>query len=247
MKSKIIPLVLMLAATAAHAQELRLRGPADYPFTSQPGANPGFFVEAAEDILKAHGQDPNYRVVPWNAMIAGGESGLYDCLLGIHTSEAPELNFTSEAWTVMSPHLYVRTEDPLKYQDLSSFQNRLVGVLKDSRMEAALQPMKKYKPDNLKVFLRKEGQGMDEMVRELRFGQIDVIAAPKTFMDHYLKEHDLTKVIRDVGRFTKPVPLYIACSNKSNGVQLVKWLNQGRFDLMRDGKWQALKEKYGVE
>lgn len=248
MKSKIFPLVLLMVAGVAQAAELRLRGPDDYPFTGTPGTDhPGFFVEAAEAIFASHGEQTDYKMVPWNAMIAGGESGLYDCLLGIHTSEAPDLNFTSEAWTVMSPHLFVRTEDPLKYEDLSSFQSRRVGVIKGSRMEAALEPLKKFKPGQLKVI--SQNAGMDELVRQLRFGEIDVIASPQREMLHYMQtnKHDLNKLFRDAGTFTKPVPLYVACSNKRNGPELVEWLNQGRLDLMRSGKWQELKKKYDVE
>ncbi|WP_406664749.1 substrate-binding periplasmic protein [Gallaecimonas sp. GXIMD1310] len=246
MKMKLLPLVLLLAAGATQADEVRLRGPAGYPFNGQPGTDhPGFFVEAARAIFKNHGDTVNYNVVPWDAMLHGADTGLYDCLLGLYTNEAPELNFTNEPWTVMSPHLFVRKSDPLVYEDLNSFQSRRVGVINNSRMAAALAPFKKMKPHNLITVL--PSQGFDELVRRLRMGEIDVIAAPQRQMLHYLKSHHLTKVIRDVGSFTKPVPLYVACSNKRTGPKYAKWLEEGRLDLMRTGQWQALKKKYGVE
>lgn len=243
MKTKLFSLALLMAAGLAQADDVRLRGPDSYPYTAPPGTDsPGFFVEAAQAIFAQHQLTVDYNVVPWNAMIAGGESGLYDCLLGIHPSEAPELNFTSDPWVVMSPHLFVRPADPLKYEDLSSFQNRRVGVLKNSRMEAALAPLKKFKPKQL--VLVPEEKGLPELVRRLRIGELDVIAAPEAEMTHYLADNSLSKLVRDVGRFTDPVPLYVACGNKEKNAAWLDWLNQGELDLMKSGKWQELKKKY---
>ncbi|WKE65240.1 transporter substrate-binding domain-containing protein [Gallaecimonas kandeliae] len=248
MKKRLFPLVLMLAAGLTQAGELRLRGYDGYPYNGTPDSDhPGFFIEAAKAIFAQHQTDVSYNVVPWNAMISGADRGVYDCLLGIHPTEAPELNFTRDPWTVMSPHLYVRPTDPMKYEDLNSFGMRRVAVIKDSRMEAALKPLATLKPKPKQLILVPEADGMDELVRRLRMGEVDVIAAPEATMAQYIKAHGLEKAIRDVGHFADPVPLYVACSNKEGDANLVTWLNQGRLELIKTGQWQELKKKYDVE
>ncbi|WP_341502218.1 transporter substrate-binding domain-containing protein [Gallaecimonas sp. GXIMD4217] len=246
MKSLLIPTLVLALSGVASAETLRLRGPNYYPYTgAADSSHPGFMVEVARDIFALHGIDIQYGVLPWNRLLEGTDKGRYDCLLGIHPSEEPRLDYTQEPWAVMAPHIYVRKDDPLEYEDLTSFKRRRVAVIKDSRMAEALKPFKKMAPERLLEF--DEWDGVAEMVRKLRLGEVDVVALPKVQMEAYLNATGFHELVRDAGLLTKPVPLYVACTTaKPDAEQWLKWLSEDVLTLKREGRWQELETKYGL-
>ncbi len=246
MKSLLIPALIMAVAGTAGADTLRLRAPHYYPYTGAADSDrPGFMVEVAKAILARHDMEVFYSTQPWDGLLDSISKGRFDCVLGIHPSEEPQLDYTQEPWVVMAPHIYVRKDDPLEYEDLTSFKSRRVAAIKDSRMAASLKPFAKRAPEQLVLF--EESEGYPEMVRKLGLGEIDVVAAPRAQMASFLRTSGLSHLVRDAGALAEPVPLYVGCRRTSEDVdQWLTWLSDDILVLKQQGHWQALQEKYGL-
>ncbi len=124
------------AAQAEAPKELKLVADVYCPYNCAAGAKPeGFLVDLTREVFEAKGFKVSYQVVPWTRALKMVREGQADIALGSPPEEAEPNGLIKgrEPVGYATDCLYVRAENPLKYNNRADDLNSLnkVGTVVD--------------------------------------------------------------------------------------------------------------------
>src|ERR1700710_2918399 len=147
-------LVLANPVNAADAPVLRLRADSWMPFNGDPAAGqPGYVIEFLREIFEPQGIKIDYQVMPWTDALKAAAAGEIDGVICANATEAEKLLIGKEPIAEPQFSLFIRKDNPWKYQNLRSLQGLRLGAVEGySYWESIDGYIKKSTPPAVKFY-----------------------------------------------------------------------------------------------
>ncbi len=122
---------VLLLATPAFAQSLRLVADAWPPFTDSTLINGGLATDIVRTALARAGYASDFEQVPWARALMGVGDGRYDVLINAWYDEArTHLGQFSNEYLVNRVRFIKRRDDPIEYQNLEQLHDYPIAVVR---------------------------------------------------------------------------------------------------------------------
>ena len=137
--SRAVALIgVLLLATPAFAQRLRLVTDAWPPFTDSTLVNGGLATDIVTTALARAGYASDFEQVPWARALMGVGDGRYDVLVNAWYDEArTHLGQFSGEYLLNRVRLIKRRDDPIEFQDLEQLHDYPIAVVRGYAYSAA--------------------------------------------------------------------------------------------------------------
>lgn len=243
---RIPALFCLLAAVSAQADTVVIRADHWYPMNGTPGdANPGFMIEIAQRSLAQGGHTVDYDLMPWERALHSAENGIIDCVVGAYKSDAPNLLFPEHSQGVDITGTFVKKGSPWRYSDVEGLKSVQIGAITGYSYGDDLDAFIEQNPQ--KVQLLSGDTALEQNIRKLLGGRIDVILESPAVFNAKLKELNLQGQAEFAGAIGEPENLYIACSpKKDTSKAYIKLISDGTQQLRQSGELKTILEKYGL-
>jgi polar amino acid transport system substrate-binding protein len=243
---RIPALIGFLIAGAAQADTVVIRADHWYPMNGKPGdANPGFMIEIAQRTLAQGGHTVDYDLMPWERALHSAENGTIDCVVGAYKSDAPNLLFPENSQGVDITATFVKKGSPWRYSNLEGLKSVQVGGITGYSYGDDVDAFIEQNPQ--KVQLLSGDTALEQNIRKLLGGRIDVILESPSVLNAKLKELNLQGQADFAGAIGEPENLYIACTpQKDSSRAYIKMISDGTQQLRQSGELKKILEKYGL-
>ena len=211
--------VLLLGYTFASGAPATLRVRADswMPFNGEPSEEkPGYVVEFLREIFEPQGIKVDYQVMPWAAALTAAESGEVDGVICANEIEAAKLQIGREAIAEPQFSLFVRKENPWKYQNLRSLQEVRLGAAEGYSYWASIDGYIK-KATTPAITIYSGNTPSASAVQDLVDGKIDVLVE-SVLVFYWALKNTGHKYSEFRSAYTEPTePLYVAFTKNKPG------------------------------
>jgi polar amino acid transport system substrate-binding protein len=249
MKRFIASVMMVCWCSALAADEIRLRADDWFPVNGAPGAaEPGFGIEALQQIWGAAGHTLDYQLMSWSRSLDAVRADNADCVIGAYRDDAPDLRFPAEPLGREGVGVYVRAADDWQYRGPESLARRSVAIINEYSYGPQLDAWIADSRNATRLQMAYGAEALEGNVRKLLAGRVDVVFEAPMVMTTTLKRLDLDRFVRLAGEGKAPAPFYIACS--ATNPRVPQWLSQfdeGVQRMRASGEWQALLARYGLD
>ena len=243
--SAVIPLTLLMggAVEAREWKAIQESGTikaategAFQPFNYYEGSTlTGFEVELAEAIAKKMGLKLEWSVVPFDAQIAALKQNRFDFAIASHGYTAERAKSVDFA----NPH-YCTGGQIAAYKDgpltVAALNGKSVGVQLATTYAGAAKKVKGVK--DVKTY-----KGDPEAFSALRAKKVDAWISDKFTVKGTLEQNPDAGIVGGELVFVEKVSMIMPKGNK----ELAEKLNQALAEVMKDGSYKVLSEKYFKE
>ena len=243
--SAVIPLSLLLCGPAAAREWDAIKQSGTIIVATEGGFQPfnyydgpkltGFEVELAEAIAKKLGLKLEWRVVPFDGQIAALKQDRFDFAIASHgyTAErAKSVDFANPHYCT-GGQIAAHKDGPLT---VAALDGKTVGVQLATSYADAAKKVKGIK--TIKTY-----KGDPEAFAALRAKKVDAWISDKFTVKATLDKNADTGITAGELVFVERVSMILRKNNKA----LAEQLNQGLAEVMKDGTYKALSEKYFKE
>ncbi|MBL8398824.1 MAG: amino acid ABC transporter substrate-binding protein [Candidatus Accumulibacter sp.] len=240
--SAVVPFSLLLAGTAEARDWQAIKAAGTIVAATEGGFQPfnyyegkqltGFEVDLAEALAKKLGLKLEWKVVPFDAQLAALQQDRFDFAIASHgyTEErAKAVDFANPHYCT-GGQIAARKDGPLT---VAALNGKSVGVqLATSYADAAkkiagIKEIKTYKGD-------------PEVFSALRTKKVDAWISDKFTVKATLDKNPNSGIVAGEMVFVERVSMILRKNNKD----LADKLNQALAELMKDGTYQTLSQKY---
>lgn len=243
-------LLFLSCPVATLADTVTLRADEWYPYNGDPDAErPGYMIELARKIWGDAGYHVDYRLMPWERALEATRDGSIDCVVGVTPDEAPDFIFPEEPQGSSAPHMYVARNSSWNYQGIDSLKDVRLGVIGGYAYDMgeldAYIAEQQLSPGRVQVM--KGNNALEQNIRKLLTGRIDVLAESPSVMATKMMEMDLGDQIRDAGSIGEPVLIYIGCTPTTpRSFELGRLLSAGIRAMRQEGSLSELLGRYNL-
>jgi len=239
----------ILLSTVCQANTVTIRADEWSPINGVPGAkDPGYMIELVTIILAKHGHEVEYRTMPWKRSIQMVREGEFDCVVGAYKSDAPDFIFPEEPWGLIGSSFYVKKGSSWKYTNLNSLAEVRIGTIGGYAYSDELDAYIEANKANSKVNVLNANNALEQNIKKLSLGRIDVTIESDLVMNAKLKALGMENEIVVAGLLAPPENMFIACSPaKSTSSEYVKLFSDGLKELRASGKLKEILKKYGLK
>lgn len=235
----------LMTAGAATAQTLTFAADEWCPVNCAPGSEkPGYMVEIAEAILEPLGYQVDYQQITWARALLMTRKGQYDGVYAGTPEEATGFVFPSEPQGRYTIGLFVRKDDPWRYDEASSLKGKEVGLIIDYAYGDDIELQ-------MERFAERRYAGgakaLEQNIRTLLAGHLDMIVEDVNSFAYKATELGIGDQFRLEKTFTED-NLYLALSPaKAHSHDIARALSNGMKRLRKSGELQSIMEKYGLQ
>jgi polar amino acid transport system substrate-binding protein len=212
------------------------------PYAFQEGAvDKGIRLEIAAEVVKRAGYRFVPAFLPWKRAVESATSGKIDGISGIwFSAERTEVFYYPRfAFTFERTALYQKVgAKEVPYRDLADFSGLRIGVIRGYAF-----PKEFLSAD---AFTRDEASDLEQSLRKLSLGRVDVALAESDSGDYLLAGSDLkTAVYKNRNYLDAGVWNFLAFSKISaSGKNLAKAYDDIIRKMIDDGTYQRIYRKY---
>lgn len=241
--------VLLALSFSLHAAEVSIRADEWYPFNGDPSSKmPGFMIEIAETILKKHGHTVDYKNMPWERSIDMVRKGKFDCVVGATEDETPDFVFPTVSLGQDSTKFFAKNDSNWKYNGVDSLKLVRLALISGYDYGDEISNYVEAQKGTDRVQMLSGNNALDQNIKKLLAGRLDVVAESPMVMNAKLQEMKLSGKLIAVGDLDEPYDLYIACSPaKQSSKVYAELLSKGMDELRASGELKAILDKYGLE
>ena len=245
-----LALLFSSCPVATLADTVTLRADEWYPYNRDPDAErPGYMIELARKIWGDAGYHVDYRLMAWERALEATRDGSIDCVVGLTPDEAPDFIFPEEPQGSSAPHMYVARNSSWNYQGIDSLKDVRLGVIGGYAYDMgeldAYIAEQQLSPGRVQVM--KGNNALEQNIRKLLTGRIDVLAESPSVMATKMMEMDLGDQIRDAGSIGEPVLIYIGCTPTTpRSFELGRLLSAGIRAMRQEGSLSELLGRYNL-
>lgn len=248
-KNVFLALVCGALSTAGWAQQatVKLRADQWMPFNGTPEAEkPGYVIDVARAIFVPKGIAVDYVTMPWIDTLKAARAGEIDGAIGANVTEGADLVEGAEPIGVPKMALFVRKEDPWKYENIQSLNTVKLGAITDYSYWDALDAYIKSHADKNITFFKGDNP-LTEALTKLNAKEIDVMPETLPVFVWALKSRGLAFADYHIAYLTEGQPIFIAFSKTAQGRHFAKVFNDGLRELRANGQLAKILASYGIE
>lgn len=245
---KWIALLLFAASHVANGAEVTIRADVWYPHNGTPGsATPGYMIEIAQAAFAAKGINVNYDAMPWERALTLTREGKIDCVVGASPDDAPDFVYPTEPQGRNQNVFYVRQGNAWRFSDMASLANVKLGVIEGYAYADELDAYIEANKGTPKIQAVTGDTPLDQNIKKLLAGRVDVIVESAPVLQAKLKEMNLEGKLDAAGDAGEADDLFIACSPKLPAApEYARILTEGTQTLRQSGELKKILNKYGL-
>jgi polar amino acid transport system substrate-binding protein len=248
--TRFLPLVLAIwisvLAPLWAEPTLRVRADTWMPFNGEPtGERPGYVVELARMIFEPAGIKVDYQLMPWKESLAAARNGEIEAVIGANPTEAAGLTIPRGAIGMPRVALFVKKENPWKYQNIQSLNAVRLGAITGYSYWDSLDEFLKTNRSGKVTFFGGETP-LDDGIAQLKSGKIDVMAETLAVFIWTVRSQGGSPSDYRVAYLQAGEPIYMAFSKTDTGIQYAKIFDEGLVRLRKSGELANVLKKYGL-
>lgn len=233
---------------AAQAETLIIAGDIWCPVNCVPGsAQPGIFVELAQEIFAEAGIQVQYQTLNWARTLREVRSGELNAAIGAGVQDAPDFLFTPTPVAQSRYCFYTREDSIWEYTGVASLPGQRLGVINDYSYGEQLNAyVSKYgKTDQVQAVAG--DNALELNLVKLQRQRLDVVLENSWVMQSTLATAG-HQPLREAGCREPDVPIYLAFSPiHADSKRYVELFERGLQRYRANGRLQALLVEYGVK
>lgn len=208
---------------------------------------PGYVIELARAVFEPQGIKVDYTVMPWKDALVAVKDGKMSGAIGANKDEGTGLTVPTEPVGTLAVCLITRGESTWTYENLASFRKIVLGVTKGYSYWPALDTYIARGLEKSEGIYAAEGDApLDELMKKLQAGEIDVVAESEPILLWYFRSHDLDRAkFRVVYKGTID-PIFVAFAPNEEGQRFANVLDEGIRALRASGDLTKLLQRYGL-
>lgn len=218
------------------------------PINCAPNASePGIGVELAHKIFEPLGYKINYIVMPWSRALEEVRAGHIDAAVGTNKQDDPTLLFPQQPICPMTDNFYVKADSKLRFKNVDSLKGLSVGVIVDYGYSKPVQAyIERHKKDNGAIQFVGGDDALQQNIRKLLAGHIDVVIESKAVMNYTLKHLGISDQVKSIGSIPQG-NVYLAFSPAlAESKKHLQEYDKGFARLKAAGKIRKLYQRYDI-
>lgn len=233
---------------AAQAETLVIAGDIWCPVNCVPGsAQPGIFVELAQEIFAEAGIQVQYQTLNWARTLREVRAGELNAAIGAGVEDAPDFLFTPTPVAQSRYCFYTRTDSTWDYRGVTSLPGQRLGVINDYSYGEQLNAYVKKHGKTDQVQAVAGDNALELNLGKLQRGRLDVVLENSWVMQSTLASAG-HEPLREAGCREPDVPIYLAFSpTHAHSKRYVDLFERGLQRYRANGRLQALLVEYGVK
>jgi polar amino acid transport system substrate-binding protein len=238
----------LIGTAFAEQPVLRLCADQWMPYNGDPAdPKPGYVIELAKAIFEPKGIKVEYTVMPWTEALAAVHEGRMGGAIGANKDEGEGLVLPAESIGVISICLVTRADSKWAYENLASFMRIKLGVIKGYAYWPALDTYIAKAIEKGSGIVCAEGDApLDDLMKHLKDGEIDVLAESEPVLLWYLRAHDLDRSLFRVVFKNAAEPIYVAFAPNEEGKRHAALMDEGVKAMRASGEMEKLLRRYGL-
>lgn len=236
--------ILLIFKGFALAQTLTFAADEWCPVNCDPNSDrPGYMVEITKAILEPLGYEIRYQQITWARALLYARQGIYDGVFAGTPEEAPGFIYPEEAQGRYTIGLFVRREDPWRYEGPNSLKDKRAGLIIDYGYgEDIEQPLYLYS----EVTLTGGNNALEQNIKILAAGRLDLVVEDINTFYYKAEELGLADQFRLEKTFTQD-DLFLALSPAhAHSQDLANALTGGMQRLRQSGELSQIMKRYGL-
>jgi len=213
-----------------------------------PEAKLGVGIDLAKAIYEPLGFEIRYQVMPWSEALRKVRAGEIDAVVGADRTDDPTLVFPAKPIIGTSDDFYVLKGNAWKFQGVHTLKGKKLGMIKDYGYGTAVNEYVRSNPGSYDMIQQAGGgNALEENIRKLRAGKIDVLVETRPVMEYTMARLELgdEHIIRAGG--VAETPVYLAFSPAlSKSRMLADSFDNGIRRLRESGQLEAFYHNYGL-
>lgn len=244
----LLLLLLPASLTAAESETLVIAADVWCPINCDPNdKQQGLGVEVARAVFEPLGYTVRYEVMPWVRVLEEAHEGTVDIVIAANPSDDPNLLYPTHALMEMTDDFYVLKDNPVVYTDIDSLKGMRVGIISgygyDPVVNAYLSNARTTPGLVQEVF---GDDALQQNIRKLLAGRIDLIIESGPIMDDMLKKTGQSELLRHLGNVPQG-NIYLAFSPAHMQSQKRVEEYEARIkELRASGKLAAIYDSYKI-
>lgn len=208
----------------------------------------GIGIDLARAVFESQGYRVNYVTMPWARALEEVRKGTIDAAVGANTSDDPTLVFPQSPLYTVDDGYYVKKDAKINFSGVDSLEKYRLGVIQDYGYSDELQKL--LEKQKRKEGMVQETSGEDALqqnIRKLQAGRIDVLVESNVVMGYTLRNLKLESEIVPVG-YTKQGFVYLAFSPaRTESKALVALYDAGVTKLRKEKKLGEMYLRYNLK
>jgi len=216
------------------------------PFNGVPtDSRPGYVVEMARAILEPHGIKVEYEIQSWEDALVAVREGRMSGAIGVNTSEGEGMVIPAEPIGAPAVCVVVRADSSWTYNNVMSFRDVKLGVIKDYS----------YWPGLDDYIARKTGSGVEVVEGEDPLGdlmglltgrKVEVIAESEPTLLWNFRENNLSRDDFRVVYKHNTESIYVGFAPTDDGRRFAGLFDEGIRTMRASGALATLLKRYGM-
>ncbi|MGE4281018.1 MAG: substrate-binding periplasmic protein [Magnetospirillum sp.] len=239
--------VLGLGATAPAQAADSVILAADYwcPHTCDPATGrSGYMIDVASEAFALSGIKTIYQVRPWATSMADIRAGLIDGVVGVLTSEAPDLPHNHKALGRQSNAFVVQADDNFILRGLDSLAGKRIATVRDYSYSPEIDSW--LAGHAAQIQSQPGNRAAESNLEHLLNDEVQVVVDDEAVLRNAIIHSGLSGKVRSAGRLPGGT-LHIAFSaTRSNGKELAAALDSGIEKLRESGRLAEILAGYGL-
>lgn len=209
-------------------------------------AKPGYVIELARKIFEPLGVKVEYTVMPYEDALVAVKEGRQSGAIGANQEEAKDLVLPQESIGSLATCLITRADSAWTYENISSFRNARLGVIKGYTYWPALDGYIERNAAKDTIVVAEGDDPLETLMHKLDARELEVVAESEPVLLWYLRNHDLDRSqFRVVFKGTVEA-IYIAFAPNEEGRRFAAQFDEGIRALRTSGELLPLLQRYGL-
>jgi polar amino acid transport system substrate-binding protein len=247
----IIAVGMLLAVNAYSQSVVSFRADSYMPYCGDPAdSKPGFAVEILKAVFEKDGVKVDYATMPWKRAVGEAEKGVINGVIGAYKSDTPDFIFPEESLGLAQNTFFLKKGSTWKFETVASLKGKRLGVISGYSYGETLDNYVKQNKANTQLVDESTGDnGLDQAVRKLQAGRIDVFVEGKVVFWAQVNKLGVSKDdFIEAGVANEAEPIYVSFSPKKDDAKaLAAKFTAGVAELRKSGELAKILAKYGVQ
>lgn len=208
----------------------------------------GVGIDLVRKIFEPMGYTVDYLLMPWARALEEVRAGKIDAIIGANATDDATLVFPKESIIRITDDFYVMEGDDWTYSGIDSLEGRRIGVIKDyGYNDIITEYVGKHMREAGVVQEVGGGDALEQNIRKLLAGRINVVVESAPVMQYMLKRLGLQEKVKWAGGVDQGF-VYLAFSPAlESSPEEAKHFDRGIVELRKAGALPAMYERYGLK
>ncbi|MGC4074554.1 MAG: transporter substrate-binding domain-containing protein [Nibricoccus sp.] len=216
------------------------------PFNGDPkGSRPGYVIDLARLIFEPAGVKIDYQLMPWKDALEAARKSEIDAVIGANPTEAEGLLLPKQSAGMPRIALFVKKENPWKYENLQSLNSVRLGVITGYSYWDNFDAYLKNNRSGKIVFFEGETP-LSDGIAQLKDGKIDVMAETLAVFIWTVRSSGGSPADYRVAYLQAGEPIYMAFAKNETGRRFAEIFDKGLERLRKSGELTTVLRHYGL-